>query len=260
MAGGSGTGRGSRSLARGVCRDRLGVLEARHLAPVAGEQLVRALGDPPGRVGVGGPAVRRVVLEAAIARGVVRRGDDDAVGESRAGRAQARVGATAPLATRIARDTAGVGVKPSRASMRTSTPAAANTSTAVSCAGPDSAWVSLPMNNGPSMPWLRRYSTIAAVVATICASLKAVSSDGAAVARRAEHHPLVRDCVDLEPGRSRPPDRASTSIRSSGRATVPARSCMAQVLHLARDHAVPVWSRSSHVGVKEGSSFAPEPG
>ena len=44
------------------------------------EQRVGRLLDPAGHVGVGGPAVRRVVLEAAVAGRVVRRGDDDPVG------------------------------------------------------------------------------------------------------------------------------------------------------------------------------------
>ena len=50
------------------------------LEPVA-QDLVGALGDHAGGVGVGGAAVGRVVLEAAVARRVVRRGDDDAVGQ-----------------------------------------------------------------------------------------------------------------------------------------------------------------------------------
>ena len=50
------------------------------LEPVT-QDLVGPLGDHPGGVGVGGPAIGRVVLEAAVARRVVRRGDDDAVGQ-----------------------------------------------------------------------------------------------------------------------------------------------------------------------------------
>ena len=76
------------------------------------------------------------------------------------------------LCTRIARDSAGVGTYPSRASSSTTTPCAASTSRAVSCAGPDRAWVSRPMNSGPSMPCSVRYSTIAWVIAAMCASLK----------------------------------------------------------------------------------------
>ena len=47
------------------------------------DQLVGAGGDHRGGVGVGGAAVRRVVLEAAVARRVVRRRDHDAVGQPR---------------------------------------------------------------------------------------------------------------------------------------------------------------------------------
>ncbi len=48
-------------------------------------QLVGAIGDPLGGVGVGWATVGRVVLEATIARWVVRGGDDDAVGLRLAG-------------------------------------------------------------------------------------------------------------------------------------------------------------------------------
>ena len=50
-------------------------------AVACGEQLVGARGDPTGGVGVGRAAVGRVVLEAAVLGRVVRRRDDDAVGE-----------------------------------------------------------------------------------------------------------------------------------------------------------------------------------
>ena len=45
----------------------------------------------------------------------------------------------------------GVGVTPSSGWMIVSTPLAASTSSAVCCAGPESACVSLPMNSGPSI-------------------------------------------------------------------------------------------------------------
>ena len=45
-----------------------------------GQQVVGPGGDHAGRVGVGRPTVRRVVLEAAVARRVVRGGDHDPVG------------------------------------------------------------------------------------------------------------------------------------------------------------------------------------
>ncbi len=50
------------------------------------EQAVRLGLDPTGDVGVGRPAVRRVVLEAAVVRWVVARRHDDAVGEATTGR------------------------------------------------------------------------------------------------------------------------------------------------------------------------------
>ena len=50
------------------------------------EQRVGLALDPAGDVGVGRAAVRRVVLEAAVLGRVVRRRDDDAVGERRAAR------------------------------------------------------------------------------------------------------------------------------------------------------------------------------
>ena len=50
------------------------------------DQLVGPLGDHARRVGVGRTAVRRVVLEAAVGRRVVRGRDHDAVGQTRAGR------------------------------------------------------------------------------------------------------------------------------------------------------------------------------
>jgi len=83
----------------------------------------------------------------------------------------------APLARRIACERAGVGVNRSRASIRTSTPFAARTSIADFHAGSERTWVSRPMNSGPSVPWLARYSTMACVVATMWASLKAPSRE-----------------------------------------------------------------------------------
>ncbi|MPM84089.1 hypothetical protein SDC9_131160 [bioreactor metagenome] len=63
----------------GDLRGRLLVRQALDRRRV-GDQGVRPGGDDRGGVGVGGAAVRRVVLEAAVARRVVRGGDDDAVG------------------------------------------------------------------------------------------------------------------------------------------------------------------------------------
>jgi len=49
---------------------------------------------------------------------------------------------------------------------------AAKTSTAVTVAGSDRAWVSFARNSGPSMPWAARYSQIACDVAAMWSSLK----------------------------------------------------------------------------------------
>ena len=73
---------------------------------------------------------------------------------------------------------------------------------AVVQAGWDSAWVSLPMNSGPVMPWAARYSTIAWVVAAMCASLNAVSRLEPAMAGRAEDDLLVGVRSDRARGRS----------------------------------------------------------
>ncbi len=87
------------------------------------------------------------------------------------------------LCTRIARDSAGVGVKPatpvsaSTGAISVSTPLAASTSSAVCCAGSDAACVSMPRNSGARDAALRAVlSQIACVMARMCASLKAPSS------------------------------------------------------------------------------------
>ena len=68
-------------------------------------------------------------------------------------------------------------MKPSFFWMMVSTPFAANTSSAVICAGADSAWVSLPIKSGPSVPCMRLYSQIAWVMARTCASVNVPFSD-----------------------------------------------------------------------------------
>ena len=65
----------------------------------------------------------------------------------------------------------GVGVTPSFSWMMVSTPFAASTSSAVRCAGAETAWVSFPIYSGPSIPCPRRYSQMACVMARMCASL-----------------------------------------------------------------------------------------
>ena len=62
---------------------RRGERNARDVAVLRREQLVRPLLNPLRDVGVGRAAVRRVVLEAAVLRRVVRRSDHDAVGQVR---------------------------------------------------------------------------------------------------------------------------------------------------------------------------------
>jgi hypothetical protein len=74
---------------------------------------------------------------------------------------------------RIACETAGVGVNPSRLSISTATPLAANTSSAVWVAGSESACVSRPRNSGPVVRCSARYSTIAWLVAAMWSSLNA---------------------------------------------------------------------------------------
>lgn len=61
--------------------------------------------------------------------------------------------------------------------MRTVTPLAANTSSAVTFAGSDSACVSAPRKRGPSVPWSARYSQMAWLVAAMWSSLNAVARD-----------------------------------------------------------------------------------
>ena len=65
-----------------------GTLEghAPHPLHAGSDVLVGLGGNPSGGIGVGRTAVRRVVLEAAIGRRIVRRGDDDAIGQTPVGR------------------------------------------------------------------------------------------------------------------------------------------------------------------------------
>ena len=60
----------------------LGVADLFHVPVAAAQQFVGAVLHRPGDVGVGGAAAGRVVLEAAVLRGVVAGRDDDAVGLS----------------------------------------------------------------------------------------------------------------------------------------------------------------------------------
>ncbi|MNC29527.1 hypothetical protein D3C75_777750 [compost metagenome] len=78
---------------------------------------------------------------------------------------------------RMAWETAGVGVYSSSLDSITCTPLAASTSRALAVAGADSAWVSAPMNSGPSMPFSWRYRQMAWVMARTWYSLKLNSSE-----------------------------------------------------------------------------------
>ena len=68
-------------LVRGPCLDGRGERHALHAAVSAAQQFVGPVLDPVRHVGVGGAAVGRVVLEAAVLGRIVRRRDDDAVRE-----------------------------------------------------------------------------------------------------------------------------------------------------------------------------------
>ena len=61
---------------------RLRRREAPHTAQLAREELVRPVLDPPGDHRIRWPSVRGVVLEPAVARWIMRRRDDDAVGQT----------------------------------------------------------------------------------------------------------------------------------------------------------------------------------
>ena len=164
-----------------LCSARASGTRFTRLEPVA-QDLVGALGDHARRVGVGGAAVGRVVLEAAVARRVVRRGDDDAVG-------QVAVAAAVERQDRVAdrrRRRVAVGRidhrhnviggqhlqrrRPGRLGQRVGVPAD---------------------EQRPVVPCAARYSAMACVVARMCASLNARVQAGAAVPRRAEHHLLL---------------------------------------------------------------------
>ena len=56
-----------------------GVRGSFHLLVGAAQERVGPILNPPGHVGIGRTAVRRVVLEAAVLRWIMRRGDDDPV-------------------------------------------------------------------------------------------------------------------------------------------------------------------------------------
>ena len=68
-------------LVRGPCLEGRGERHALRTAISAAQQFVGPVLDPVRHVGVGGATVGRIVLEAAVLGRIVRRRDDDAVGE-----------------------------------------------------------------------------------------------------------------------------------------------------------------------------------
>ena len=100
----------------------------------------------------------------------------------------------------MACETAGVGVYSSSAAVMTSTPLAARTSSALANAGADRAWVSNPMNSGPSMPRCLRYAQMAWVIGEHVALVEARVEASFRGARRCRRRPAER----------RRPDRASS--------------------------------------------------
>ena len=146
-----------------------------------GQQLVGPVLDLPGDVGAGRPAVRRVVLEAAVRRRVVRRRDHDPV--------RARPG------TRPRCAPGSPGTRPASACTRrgrrvsTRTPLAASTSSALTCAGSDSACVSAPRNSGPSMP----------VPGPVLADRLGGGQDVVLVERRGQRRPAVPGRAERHP-------------------------------------------------------------
>ena len=73
------------------CRKRPGECHPAHALEAGRQQLVGTVLDHGGDVRPGRSAVRRVVLEAAVAWGIVTGSDDDAVGAAGIGRGPARV-------------------------------------------------------------------------------------------------------------------------------------------------------------------------
>ena len=129
--------------AGGLARALVGNAAARRRARRSRKPLA-ALLDPAGDVGVGRPAIGRIVFEAAILGRIVRRRDDDAVGQAVVAARDCRSGwrarSPASACSRHARRSS------SRRRWRRALRARSRS------AGSDSACVSMPMNSGPSMP------------------------------------------------------------------------------------------------------------
>ena len=165
-------------LARAVIGDALDALQAVFEIAVGG-----AL-DAGGDVGIGRTAIGRIIFEAAILGRIVRRRDHDAVGEAIARGPCCRSGSHARSPASACSRRA--------ASIITSTPLAANTSSALATAGSASAWVSMPTNSGPER------SGALPVIAQRLADrqdmhlVERIVERGAAMPRGAERHPLRR--------------------------------------------------------------------
>ena len=158
------------------------------------EQLVRPVLDLPVMSVPAGPPSGGLYLKPPSARRVVRGRDDDPVGQRGPGARGCAPGSR--------------GTRPASACTRrrrrpcTLTPLAASTSSALTCAGSESACVSAPRNSGPSIPCAARYSQIAWVMARMWSSLNvAVSADRGALTCRTP--PAARHRRDRDATRSR---------------------------------------------------------
>ncbi len=124
--------------------DAVAVRRALDVAQLVLQQRVGLALHPARDVGVGRPAVRRVVLHAAVLGRVVRGGDDDAVGLARAARRGCGSGSRArPPAWACSRRRR----RPSRRRRGRRAPPRCSAPPA-----PESACVSRPRKSGPSMP------------------------------------------------------------------------------------------------------------
>ena len=74
-------GRDKVLLMRRICLEGGSKAHAPHASIAIAQKLVGPVLDPRGHIGVGRPAVCRVVLEPSVLGWVVRRGDDDTIGE-----------------------------------------------------------------------------------------------------------------------------------------------------------------------------------
>ena len=68
---------------RGWRLKRCGVGNSFHLAIIFAQQPVGAILDPIGNIGISRATLRRIIFKATVRRRIVRRRDDDAVGQAR---------------------------------------------------------------------------------------------------------------------------------------------------------------------------------